>query len=230
MRICKFTHPGKRDSKYNIPAKAIRTSDISLSVAFHSDKTSRFARAIKHWMVCWGRLPPDSWNIVEKYIHQWPDGDHFFCKNDGRQLRRTDFLNLLEVSLIGTRWENLKISPHSFCQGHVSQESLEGVDMVTICHTGWWSEWSTALEAYARSDFAALMPAQILESFPQMQRNWTRVKVSFLALNMVQTMGNAKDHPFTIWIKKYIPDVTQSLWDDLPLSYPHMQSVARMAF
>ena len=43
MRICEFTHTGKKDPSHNIHAKAIRTSDIGLSIAFHSDKTSRFS-------------------------------------------------------------------------------------------------------------------------------------------------------------------------------------------
>ena len=227
MRICEFTHTGKKDPGHNIRAKAIRTSNVGLSVAFHSDKTSRFARAIKHRTVRWGRLPHDSRKIVEQYIKHRPDGNHFFCKNDGRQLTRTDFLNLLDVSLIGSGWVNLKIGPHSFRQGRVSQESLEGVDMATIRHTGRWSERSAAFEAYARSDFAALTPAQILESFPQMKRTWTKAKVSFLALNVVQTKGAAKRHPFAIRISKHIPDITRSLRDELPLRYPHIRSVAR---
>ena len=40
MRICEFMHTGKRDPSHNIRAKAIRTSDVGLSVAFHLDKTS----------------------------------------------------------------------------------------------------------------------------------------------------------------------------------------------
>ena len=132
MRICEFLHTGKKDPGHNIRAKAIRTSDVGLSIAFHSDKTSCFSCAIKHRTVRWACLPLNSREIVEKYIQQHPDGDNFFCKNDGRQLSRNDFLNLLDLCLAGTGWVNLLITPHSFRQGRVSQESLEGVDMDTI--------------------------------------------------------------------------------------------------
>ena len=101
MRICEFSHIGKKDPGHNIRAKAIRTSDVGLSIAFHSDKTSHFW-AIKHRTVRWAHLLPNSREIVEKYIQQHLDGDKFFCKNSGIQLSRNDFLNLLDVCLVGT--------------------------------------------------------------------------------------------------------------------------------
>ena len=225
MRICEFSHTGKKDPGHNIRAKAIRTSDVGLSIAFHSDKTSHFSWAIKHRTVRWAHLLPNSREIVEKYIQQHLDGDKFFCKNNGRQLSRNDFLNLLDVCLVGTGWVNLSITPHSFRQGRVSQESLEGVDMDTIWHTGRWSERSTAFEAYTQSDFAAPTPAQIL-GFLRMRRQWRPAKVSYLAHNMVQTKGKVSEHLFLQRVKKYLPKIAAKLVDELPLSYPHMQSVA----
>ena len=70
LRVCEFTtwHSQAVIPKdHNLCSNSIRMSDVSLSAAFVSDKTAKYTRAIKHWLVKWKKLLLETCQIVELY-------------------------------------------------------------------------------------------------------------------------------------------------------------------
>ena len=144
----------------------------------------------------------------------------FFCAQPGHPLTRNDVLNLLDVCLLQTDWQNLNILPHSFHQGKASQDMLRGIDVASVRHAGHWNPTSKAFEAYACPDLTAIPPAQIWQSTPSLRHNWLMDRILHLSTCVVETPGSALHHPHHQALAQLHPNPFASLGDWLPSPIP----------
>ena len=63
---------------HNVLQWAIRVWEETLGIAFQSDKTFRFAHAIKHRSIHWHKLPPGCKETITQYKAECPEGAKFF--------------------------------------------------------------------------------------------------------------------------------------------------------
>ena len=226
MRISEYSKTTQKGAKgavsHNVQSNSIRTSDIGLSIAFHSDKTFKFSHSIKHRTVTWGKLLTNARSVIEEYISLRPQGAHtFFCKFDGRELLRSDVLNLLNVCILGMDWHHLKISPHSFRLGFTSESLLAGESVSEIRNQARWTEKTKAFEAYACSDLVELGPQEIYNIDPKYHRKWSAVSIKHLMQCVVESPGLADNHPFTVMLKNHFNDTDKLFQPYLPTNFPH---------
>ena len=113
MTVYEFTTPRSWaiiPKDHNLWSNSICTSDVRLSSAFVSDKTSKFARAKKHRLVkCKKKIPSGTRQIVELYKQYHNPDYNFFCKLDGMATDQKWFLNLLDVCLTQMDWHHLTV-------------------------------------------------------------------------------------------------------------------------
>ena len=214
MRVCEMTTTGEKDAGHNLKGNAIKISDLGLSTAFESDKMAKFNDCIKRHMIVWSRLPPYTNKVIEDYKSVRPvESDYFFCHKEGRPLTRDDFRNLLDLCLIHMDWAFLNMTPHGLRQGRATHETLQGIEMATILHSGHWTDKSKAFNAYARTDFIALLPSQIMTDYPQCKKKWTTPHLQFLLKNTLESTGSPDSHPHWQCLKEIAPEkISIYLW------------------
>ena len=226
MRVSEYSRkkPNRacRVPSHNVRENSIRTSEFGLSIVFHSDKTSQFNNAVKHRTLQWAKLPDCTRAAVERYSEIRPHGaPTFFCHFDGKELTRSEVLNLLHVCLLSTEWRHLNITPHSFHQGYASERLLVGDNIGDIQNHARWTERTKAFEAYARSDLVTLSPADILKIDPKYQKRWTADRLKYLIQHVIETPGAAASHPFTLVLRLHFNNADSTLKKYFPEKFPH---------
>ena len=233
MRVGEYTcNPGKKRGtfyrEHNVLANSIKIATDRLTITFQSDKTFRTARSFKHRDLEWSKLPQGSKEILEQYVQSRPDAKHFFCRQDGRSVIRQFFVDLLDVCLLQTDWAPMTLTPHSFRQGRLCQGLFDGEDLMKLIRDGRWSMSSAAVEHYTRTSFAALSPQEIVQQCPEFHREWTPKRLAFLSENMVESGGQAENHPHTRALQKWCPLQFRQIGRALPSRYPCQFAAARM--
>ena len=137
MRIGEFSktqiHMRRSQKSHNLRAGVISTEEDGLSAAFESDKSIVYSKSTRHRTVVWLKLPPFSKSVIDEYIDIRPKkAPNFFCLHNGEPLQHNDILNFLDVCLMKTKFRFLHVTPHSFRQGHLSQELLASKDIATV--------------------------------------------------------------------------------------------------
>ena len=122
----------------------------------------------------------------------------------------------------------LNMTPHALRQGRAVHETLQGMEMATILHSRRWTDKSKAFDAYTRTDFIALPPAQIMTDYPQCKKKWTSRRLQFLLKNILESAGSPESHLHWQRLKQLAPDKISILSLDLPATFPHQQAAARM--
>ena len=207
----------------------ITTDADSLSACFESDKTSLHHKAQRHRTVPWYKLPEFCHSTVEAFMYARPEGaQYFFCTFDGQQLHQNDILDILDICLMHSSYRFLHVTPHSFCQGHLSQETLEGEDVTSVLVLCRWSLKSNMFEAYARLDLINKDPAAIHKVYPKYRREMSTKRVKYLSQNWVHQPGLVLIHPHDEVLRKYYPDQTMSMGPYIPVSYPYPLALAKM--
>ena len=113
-----MTTTGPKDPGHNLKGNAIKISDVGLTTAFESDKTTTFYDCVKRCTRVWDRLPTCAKEVIQQYKNTRPvESDFFFCKKDGCALTRDEFINLLDVCFLQTVWAMLTMTPHKLRQG-----------------------------------------------------------------------------------------------------------------
>ena len=230
MRISEFSETRSKTlglkAEHNVCSNVVTTSDIGLSAAFESDKTSKFSTAIRHRTVKWHKLPDYTRAVVDEYIAKRPDSEFFFTRKDGQPLTHDTVLNLLDVCLLQTEWAHLKITPHCFRQGMCSEDALEEkVGPDRIKYNARWSRKNDADEAYMRSDLVGISPLEIFKRDTKYHRIWSADRLKFLARNIVETPGMAPYHPHHIVVELEFPDEFIKIRHAMPKEYPHKRNI-----
>ena len=231
MRVSEYSRTTAKDgNKYNIRPDAVISSPAGLSFTFRSDKTSKATDPMKHRFVSWKNLISLARKAFEQYDKLRPKKAYnYFCKEDGEELSRTSFLNLLDGCLVLTDFAKLAVTPHGFCLGAASHDRLQGLSMTDILEKGRWGPRSKAIEAYTRPDLIVLTPESLLDRLPKYRRNWTHQRLCFLACSVVETSSVSADlHPFQKALDDHFPDLA-SCKDKLPITYPDTSALDRMA-
>ena len=104
MRVSEYLCTTAKDgNKHNLRADAVISSPARLSFTFRSDKTPKVTDPMKHRFVSWKNLPSLARKAFNQYDKLWPKKAYnYFCKEDGKGLSRTSFLNLLDSCLVLT--------------------------------------------------------------------------------------------------------------------------------
>ena len=87
-------------------------------------------------------------------------GFYFLCE-DGQQVSKEYFLNLLDVCLIHTRWPFRCIVRHSFHIGGASMVRMDSQGILNIRYAGSWSDRSQSIEHYTQMNLVSMPPDQI---------------------------------------------------------------------
>ena len=157
-----------------------------------------------------------------------PAPSTFFCTFDGQQLRRNDVLDMLDICLMHSSYRFLHVTPHSFRQGRLSQETLEGEDVTSVLVSCRWSLRSNAYEAYARSDLINKEPAAVFNAYPKYRREMSAARVKYLSHNWVHRPGPAETHPHDEILRQFYPDERMTIGPFIPISYPYPTAKAKM--
>ena len=230
MRISESSEMGQGNKSHNVRSHCVRMSEIGLSIAFESDKTSKYGNLIKHHTISWDKLPNNAREVLETYKKLRPQNTkYFFCKIDRQPLTRNDVINWLDICLLQTEWRKLNITPHSFRQGRASEESLKGSDITDIRHEGRWAHQSKAFDAYARSDLVTIPPSDVYNQYEKHGKKWTSARLKHLLQVVVETPRHEKDHPHAAVLKSQFPSTQKDLRIELPRIYPHTKSALKLA-
>ena len=231
MRVSEYSCTTAKDgNKHNLRADAVITSPAGLSFTFRSDKTSKATDPMKHRFVSWKNLPSLARRAFDQYDKPQPKKVYnYFCKEDGEELSRTSFLNLLDECLVLTDFAKLAVTPHGFRLGAASHDRLKGLSMTDILEKGRWGPRSKAIEVYPRPDLIVLTPESLWDRLPKYRRNWTHQRLCFLACSVVETSSaSAELHPFQMALDTQFSKLA-SCKDKLPLSYPDTPALDRIA-
>ena len=118
--------------------------------------------------------------------------------------------------------------PHSFCQGRLSQEMLEGEDITSVLVSYQWSLKSNAYEAYVWSVLINKDPAAIHKAYPKYRREMCAARVKYLSQNWVHQLAPAAIHHHDTVLRTFYPDQTMSMGLFIPISYLYPTAVAKM--
>ena len=229
MRVSEYSRTsGKNGNKHNIRSNAVLTSTAGISITFHSDKTSKSSDPIKHRFVSWKRLPHLAKQAFKDYNRLRPRlAKNFFCREDGAELTRSYFLNLLDACWLMTRYRNLTVTPHSFRLGAASEDRLRGVDMREIEDRGRWGPKSKAIQAYTRQDLVVLDPDKLLEERPVYRRFWTHQRLVFISTHIVE-LSHDGQHPFRKMLESWYPELIKAYGEEIPSKFPDTEAINRM--
>ena len=189
-----------------------------------SDKVSKSKDPTKHCLTPWDEMPPGSRKNIEEYTKLRPDVEHFFCTEDGRQLKRDIFGDLLEPCLLMTDWWQLKITSHLFRLGKASWDALNGVPKAKIREQGRWLEKGKDFDAYAKPDHMALDAEIIYRDYEQYRRTWTLERIFYITRHLIKTPNpEGEPHLFMTHLRILFPKTMQShirAWlDKIPHTY-----------
>ena len=165
---------------------------------------------------------------MQEYDELRPKGaSTFFCREDGRPLRRCDVVDIIDVCLIMTDWCKINITPHCFRVGKASYDTLMGKSR-DIRFEGRWGEDSKAFEAYSKPNLVCLSPKILYNDFSQFRKKWRPARIQFLARCIVETTGSRDEHPFQAVVERNFPNVLILYENSWPQEFPHPVSAARM--
>ena len=122
----------------------------------------------------------------------------------------------------------LHMTPHSFRQGQLSQEMLEGEDVTSVLVSCRWLLRSNAYEAYARSDLINKEPTAVFNAFSKYRREMSAARVKYLSHNWVHRPGPAETHPHDEILRKFYPDERMTIGPYIPISYPYPSAKEKM--
>ena len=233
MRISEFSEtkmsPVGSQKSYNLHAEVITADPDGLSACFELDKMSLYHKSPRHRTIPWHKLPDFCRSTVQAFIYARPPGMQFyFCTFDRQQLRRNDVLDILDVCLMHSSYRFLHVMPHSFHQGRMSQEMLEGEDVTSVLVSCCWLLRSNAYEAYARSDLINKEPSAVFNAYPKYRREMSAARVKYLSHNWVHRPGPVETHPHDEILRKFYPDERMTIGPFIPISYPYPSAKAKM--
>ena len=125
-------------------------------------------------------------------------------------------------------YQFLHVMPHSFCQGRLSQEMLEGEDVTLVLVSCWWSLKNNAYKAYTRLDLINKDPAEIHKAYPKYRREMCATQVKYLSQNWVHQPAPTAIHPHDTVLRTFYPDQMMSMGLFIPISYLYPTAVAKM--
>ena len=174
------------------------------------------------------QLPKFTHSTIEVYTVLCR-GEYFFCSEDGKTLKWNDILDLLEPCLLHTFFIHFSITPHCFCQGWASQESLEGVSIQDLKHRCRWSGESSAFKAYVWSDLVQMKPSEIYTSFEDSRKKWSAKCLLLVSNNLIQTKGLAAKYVHHQMLADEFPNQYQKIKNLYHLAYPALPCCVKMA-
>ena len=153
----------------------------------------------------------------------------YFLREDGQQVSKEYFLNLLDTCLIHNRWCFGRIVRHSFRIGGMSVARMDGQGILNIRFAGRWSHRSQSIEHYTRMNLVSMPPEQIYQEAPRYIRKWTHQKLAYLATNVIQTASPKVGTHIHDWVlENHFPKFFKMNKHKLPTKYPSLQVSYRL--
>ena len=235
MRVSEYTterntsRKKKRKRDHNVASESVDIEDDGFGITFESDKTSNLFTSPRHRVIQWSFFPAGARQIFDSYLSVRPKGARkFFVKMDGQPLTRNEFCDILDSSLLLTRWRSAHCVPHSFRVGGASHARKIGMGILEVQYIGRWTKNSSAIEAYTRPDLLNIEPEELKVKKPKYIRAWTFRRLRFLAQNVIQTKGS-RLHPFHVMLKQDFPRFMSACEHLLPKNYPSIKATNRLA-
>ena len=168
---------------------------------------------------------------MEDYEEIRPDGvEYYFVRQDGQQLSRQEFVNMLDLCLLHTSYHNIRILSHSLRIGGASTAILDGQYITSVEYAGRWRKGSKAFEHYNKTAYITMDPAKVFMKLPRFRRQWSNFRLASLARNYVQTPSPPEGaHPHDMMIQKKYPQAFAATASTRPVQYPAPHVAHRLA-